>query len=639
MVDNPVILKTRVEKSGRILIWVMFRVWGSHSRWSFATLARTLHNVSDHSPHGSKTLNKFPKNYFQSKENQKEFLEKIKEKYQIKTEEDWSRIGNKIIIQEGGRSLLRNKKSFTAILEANYPESSLHDFNKYPKNYWSSIDHQKEFFKEKERELNFSSKKEWNKISKNEFNKLGGRKILNNYKNYIDMLETIYPDENWTITEFPTYPKLYFEDNENLMSLFKQVENDFKINNPKDWLSITPTEFATSKNSKLLLKQFSNLFEIVSHFYPEEDWHEMIYEYIIEKNTIPLNYFKKNLNNQKTFFQKLGERELNIKELDDWYSITVSEIKAFYGGEILLNKHLSFFRILLNLFPEKHWDYSFYSKYPKNYWQNKENHRKFFDKIKEKYEIKNEEDWCKVNYSIVVKEGGARLLRYYQNIFHAISSIYPEVNLDIFNSRSRLPNQFWNDFENVKSFVFHLKKIFKIETKSDWSRLSYEQIQQNGGSSLINKYGNLCNVLRKVYPEDEWDFDEFSRRDKRSSQRWLFLQLRSLFPLDEIVEEYLLEELSRVSGNKIQVDIYIPAKRLAFEYHGQHHFEENIAFGPLELFQQRDAEKIQLCKQFNIQLIVIPYSWNSKLNSLKQLIVQTAPCYVEYFDSQELKKQ
>ena len=58
------------------------------------------------------------------------------------------------------------------------------------------------------------------------------------------------------------------------------------------------------------------------------------------------------------------------------------------------------------------------------------------------------------------------------------------------------------------------------------------------------------------------------------------------------------------------------------KYHGKQHYEDIPSYGyaPFELYTKRDAEKISICKEFGILLIVIPYWWDNTLQSLKATI-------------------
>ena len=61
----------------------------------------------------------------------------------------------------------------------------------------------------------------------------------------------------------------------------------------------------------------------------------------------------------------------------------------------------------------------------------------------------------------------------------------------------------------------------------------------------------------------------------------------------------------------LELDIYIPTLRVAFEYQGQQHFHPIKHWGgqaALKMLQARDARKVEICKQQGINLITIDYT-------------------------------
>jgi hypothetical protein len=61
-----------------------------------------------------------------------------------------------------------------------------------------------------------------------------------------------------------------------------------------------------------------------------------------------------------------------------------------------------------------------YSDYKPNlksrgYWKEKENQRKFFDELAIKWNIQKRDDWSKVNFDMVLKEGGYFIGKYYHS--------------------------------------------------------------------------------------------------------------------------------------------------------------------------------------------------------------------------------
>ena len=73
--------------------------------------------------------------------------------------------------------------------------------------------------------------------------------------------------------------------------------------------------------------------------------------------------------------------------------------------------------------------------------------------------------------------------------------------------------------------------------------------------------------------------------------------------------------LHSTSKRKAELDIYIPSLQIAFEYQGMQH-EKQIHRGDLRRQIERDKEKKELCKQYGITLICVPYRWSGLIEDL-----------------------
>jgi len=62
--------------------------------------------------------------------------------------------------------------------------------------------------------------------------------------------------------------------------------------------------------------------------------------------------------------------------------------------------------------------------------------------------------------------------------------------------------------------------------------------------------------------------------------------------------------------------IFVPNLSLAFEYNGEQHYINTAIYTSVEKTQQRDLFKKTICKDNGITLIVIPYWWSRKIESV-----------------------
>lgn len=104
----------------------------------------------------------------------------------------------------------------------------------------------------------------------------------------------------------------------------------------------------------------------------------------------------------------------------------------------------------------------------------------------------------------------------------------------------------------------------------------------------------------------EFDLGWIRKRKSCSSrgQAAMLSIMQKLIPGEEIrTEEYI--------GSRLRLDVYCPKYKLAAEFHGRQHFEFVQFFHKTyEDFldaQKRDIEKIKLCKELGIALIIFRY--------------------------------
>lgn len=88
-------------------------------------------------------------------------------------------------------------------------------------------------------------------------------------------------------------------------------------------------------------------------------------------------------------------------------------------------------------------------------------------------------------------------------------------------------------------------------------------------------------------------------------QAALTAAMQKLLPGQKIVNEFHI-------GERLKLDVYCPAYKLAAEFHGRQHFYYTKRFFDsrydFEEAQKRDIRKIELCKENGIDLVVFRYN-------------------------------
>ena len=544
------------------------------------------------------------KTYWNSKENVQIYIKKLEKKLNLKTIDDWNSLTIEQIKKTNGNSLL-NYYSLYQIKCLGFPDGKLKFKQQKSNGFWNNNENIQNFVNELKEKLNLNSFDDWNNLTQNQVILHGGGSLLSNFSLY-DIKCLGFPDGKMKFKKpVDCKPQGYWKNEENIHNYLKILKEKLNLNSFDDWNNLTQNQVILNGGGSLF-NHFS-LYDIKCFGFPDG---KMKFNKSIDCK--PLGYWRDD-ENILNFIKNLGVI-LNFNTPEDWNLLNQSHIILNGGSSLLTIKSL--FELKCLACPE---GISIFEKSkPKQYktkgfWNNKDNIHEFLNNLKEKLNLNSLEDWNELTQKEIQDHGGSSLLCNY-SLYDLKCLGFPE-GKSIFLQQK--PPSYWENDENIKNFLNDLKIKLNLNSNNDWQRVSRFQILSHGGSGLLSKFGSVDEILKHFLQNDSI----VNSLNKKSSQRWLFLQIQKLFPHEEIVEDYFHSDISRDSGFSVQFDVFLIERKIAFEYHGKHHYEDiPTAFPSLEMYKNRDKEKEILCQKYGITLIVIPYWWDNNVNSLQQTI-------------------
>lgn len=361
---------------------------------------------------------------------------------------------------------------------------------------------------------------------------------------------------------------------------------------------------------RYLLNRYGGLREVLQIAYPD-----------LPPSKLPPTNHWKTQEFLREFLNKI-QQQYQIQEASDWHNVTRAQIREA-GGSGLLSTFGSITGALRAAYPDKEWSIHpiHASSKPTNFWKDQIKVRQLFEDAIKQWELNHVKDLSSIPRPVFTKAGFAQGLTLHNGVTGLLRFAFPEIDW----SQPRKPPGYWLQLENVQHYAKQVESAFSLSDLTDWYRISREQLESvEGGSSILKRYG-FTGFLRLVYPQVEWIQQKLDSRAKKSTQFWLKKQVGSLFPGMQILEDYRHPQLRYQSGAAAELDLFLPQLNLAFEYQGEQHYHDLPMFGPLELYRLRDSDKVQLCADAGIKLVIVPYWWDKRLSSLGKLLHNVVP--------------
>jgi hypothetical protein len=171
--------------------------------------------------------------------------------------------------------------------------------------------------------------------------------------------------------------------------------------------------------------------------------------------------------------------QLNIQKQEDWYSVTVKQVRAL-GGTYLLDNYdnstnSSLFEALKSVYPEYDWDPIHSNKHSASFWQDTKNQRRYMDWIAEQLDIQTQHDWYKITVKQVQQLGGSSALETHKNsLFMTLQSVYPEYKWNRLHSQEQRTLAMRELWQRVTPPKLLLAKVWNTDIDPTGTSFSHE---------------------------------------------------------------------------------------------------------------------------------------------------------------------
>eukprot|EP00026_Physarum_polycephalum_P001418 Phypoly_transcript_01419.p1 GENE.Phypoly_transcript_01419~~Phypoly_transcript_01419.p1 ORF type:complete len:980 (+),score=139.70 Phypoly_transcript_01419:131-3070(+) len=403
-----------------------------------------------------------------------------------------------------------------------------------PRGYWTQDDHKniRKFFDEfaKSHKFDPQTVENWYPIHYSMVAECeGGRTALEHYHgSLVKALIDIYPELEIDEVKFRTIRRNYWQDSTHKRNFFVQLAQKRKFDPliPSNWYTMTADLVVNEKGGSALLAQYQgSLVTALLDVFPDIGLEERNFDGILRLQWI-------NRNSRKLIFESIAKAKgFDPLMAENWYSISHSEVVIQKGGSIMLEYYEgSVVKALLDVYPNIGLDEEKFLITTRQYWQQEQNQRKFFDDFAHKHDFDplSAASWYTISRAAVTSEkGGTEVLSFYDSLITALCHLYPDIGIDPLQF-SKVPRQFWKQPQNRRKFFtdFAKKRGFDPLDVENWYPIWKETIlAEKGGPAALDFYrGSLSDALEGIFPNLAWQRDKFYTLQKyaRESHKKVF---------------------------------------------------------------------------------------------------------------------
>ena len=184
----------------------------------------------------------------------------------------------------------------------------------------------------------------------------------------------------------------------------------------------------------------------------------------------------------------LGHK-LRFRYLEDWYKLNSKHLRGKYAGGLKTKYWRSSpIEAVKECFPEYDWKEWFFIKVPEEFWHSRANRRKYIHWLGDRLGYQRLDDWYGVTQKDFLHNRGMTLLSMYCNApWLAIKDLFPRRDWHEWKF-THVAKGFWDVAENRRRYLRWLGQQLGFRRPCDWYRISYDDIVNHHGSTLLMRY-------------------------------------------------------------------------------------------------------------------------------------------------------
>jgi len=357
--------------------------------------------------------------------NRKTFLEWLGQELKYETMEDWYNLTSLIITENGARGILAHHNgSIIQLIKCCYPQYDWLEwkFITTSMGFWNLLKNRKNFAIWLGKTLNYETMEDWYKITQNVIKiNYGAGLLTQKYGcSNIKFLKDVFPEYKWLEWKFSIASQGFYQNLENHKIYVEWLGKTLKYETIEDWYKITSNIIKINDGAGLIEFYHGSIFTMLNKIFPHYEW--LAWKF----NNMPHNFWS-DINNQKIYVGWLG-KILNYKTMEHWYKIHQNDIINNYGSGVLSKYYGgSPNKLIQNIYPEYEWKPWLFNKTECNYWDKKENIKKFAIWLGKTLNYETMEDWYKITGNNIADNGATQLLHIYNSSPRRfVKDIFPE---------------------------------------------------------------------------------------------------------------------------------------------------------------------------------------------------------------------